>query len=204
MESLGLGRPTLRQAARLLEQQQLVVVRRGIRGGIFGRRPNAEGVTANAAVFLRSQRTTFGDLLNAEVVLGPACAQLAASNPSDDERRSLTTHYAEADGPMGVRQFMQTATGFQREVARRSKSPVLYLFVSVLMDLAVQSGGVAHVYEDPDRRAETVRRHERIAEAIRDGDARLAASRMKSHLESIIATCSQRTLAQTLGPRNGL
>jgi DNA-binding FadR family transcriptional regulator len=97
---------------------------------------------------------------------------------------------------------MQMATGFQREVARRSKTPVLYLYVSVLMDLALQSGGVSHVYEDAERRAETVRRHERIAEAIREGDAKLAASRMKSHLESIIASCSQRTLAQTLEPRN--
>src|SRR3546814_15584090 len=93
MEALGIGRPTLRQAARLLEQQQLLVVRRGVRGGLFGRRPTDEGVTANARVFLRAQHTTFAHLLAAELILGPACAGLAAKNPAEAARRGLLAFY---------------------------------------------------------------------------------------------------------------
>ena len=201
MELLGVGRPTLRQAARLLEQQQLLVVRRGINGGFFGHRPSVDGVTANASVFLRSQCSTIGQLLQAALLLGTESAALAAANDNAADRDSLMAYYGEwlqdgADIP--IRRFMELAPGFQREVARLSSSPVLYLFVSVLMDLATSAGGIARAYEDPERRRTTAERHMSIAEAISEGNPSLAAMRMQQHLESIIDWTDEHTLGQTL------
>jgi DNA-binding FadR family transcriptional regulator len=201
MEHLGVGRPTLRQASRLLEQQQLLIVRRGIRGGIFGRRPTAEGVTDAARVFLRSQRTTFREVLEAELVVGPACAAMAASSDDLEARQALARHYPDDGDSLGLRQFMDLSTQFQRQVSLLSGSAVMFLFVNVLMDLAAQAGGVADAYRDPARRAATVLRHTRIAEAIAAGDSSLAAKRMRSHLASIIEWCDDRSLALTLEPR---
>jgi GntR family transcriptional repressor for pyruvate dehydrogenase complex len=202
MELLGIGRPTLRQAARLLEQQQLLVVKRGINGGFFGRRPSAEGITANARVFLRSQQTSFADLLRAELILGPACAELAAVNPDETQRAALMSYYDpwESGDLIPLRTYMDLAPGFQREVARLSGSPTLFLFVSVLMDLAGHAGGIADVYDDPNRRRLTVERHREIAKAINAGRAAVAAKRMTHHLESIIEWCDERALSQTLEP----
>src|SRR5215475_11381751 len=62
IRTLGVSRPTLRQAARMLEQEELLVVRRGIGGGLFGRRPTAEAVSHIASVYLRAQGAAYDDL----------------------------------------------------------------------------------------------------------------------------------------------
>jgi GntR family transcriptional repressor for pyruvate dehydrogenase complex len=201
MSQLGVGRPTIRQAARLLEQQQLLEVRRGINGGLFGRRPSSEGVSANARVFLKSEHTTFRQLLQAELVLGPACATLAAANPNEEERHSLLHFWEEsaAEGAASARRFMELAPEFQRRVAQLSGSPALFLFVGVLMDLATPSVGIAEVYADTDRRKLTIDKHGRIAEAIAEGNGQRAASRMRQHLESIMAWADDRSLDEHMG-----
>ena len=201
IEQMGIGRPTLRQAARLLEQQQLLVVRRGIRGGLYGRRPNAQGVTSAAKIFLRSQHTTFRDVALAEMILGPEAARLAATNPDVAARRALTHHYDDVGVTPSLQTFRELSTLFQRRVAQLSGSPVLYLFVSVLMELAGQSGGVGESYVNPIRRAETVRHHNAVADAICEGKADLAAKRMRSHLREMIMQTNDGALEATLEPR---
>lgn len=205
MKVLGVGRPTIRQAARLLEQQQLVVVRRGINGGVFGRRPSGDGVTLAARVFLQSERTTFRQLLQAELVVGPAAAALAAEHADDEGRQGLLDFWSSAATPEGAtvsaRQFMELAPTFQREVARLSGSPVIFLFVGVLMDLAAPSAGIAEVYADPERRALTVERHTKVAQAIHGGQGSLAERRMTQHLAWILETVDPRSLDEPLGLR---
>lgn len=44
VERYGVSRPTLRQAASLVAQEQLVHVRRGVGGGYFTRRPDSHSV----------------------------------------------------------------------------------------------------------------------------------------------------------------
>jgi DNA-binding FadR family transcriptional regulator len=51
---LGTSRATLRQAARLLEREGLLRVRRGIRGGYFAARPGFNAVEYAVAVYLES------------------------------------------------------------------------------------------------------------------------------------------------------
>ncbi|HMG44200.1 MAG TPA: FCD domain-containing protein [Acidimicrobiales bacterium] len=204
MKILGVGRPTIRQAARLLEQQQLVVVRRGINGGIFGRRPSGAGVTAAARVFLQSEQTTFRQLLQAELVVGPAAAALAAEHADVEGRQGLLTFWSSTTAKgaaVSARQFMELAPTFQREVARLSGSPVVFLFVGVLMDLAAPSAGIADVYGDPERRALTIERHTKIAQAIHGGQGSLAERRMSQHLKWILETVDPRSLDEPLGLR---
>jgi len=47
--------PTLRQAAGLIIQEQLLLARRGVGGGFFVRRPDADVVTHIASQYLRSR-----------------------------------------------------------------------------------------------------------------------------------------------------
>src|ERR1700683_4326848 len=54
----GVSQPTLRQTARLLEQEQLLSVRRGQGGGYYVRRPIISVVARAAASYLRAQHVT--------------------------------------------------------------------------------------------------------------------------------------------------
>ncbi|GGN62222.1 hypothetical protein GCM10011349_45700 [Novosphingobium indicum] len=51
---LGCSRSTVRQVARLLEREGLLKVRRGINGGYFSARPNAETIEATVSAYLET------------------------------------------------------------------------------------------------------------------------------------------------------
>jgi DNA-binding FadR family transcriptional regulator len=199
MGQLGIGRPTIRQAARLLEQQQLLTVRRGPNGGLFARRPTCEGVTAAARVVLQSQDTTFRQLLEVELVLSPVCAARAAANPDQGACQSLVDHYDGAGvEDLSTGRFMELARGFQRRVAELSRSPVLFLYMNVLMDLAAPSRTIDRIFADENHRRAALEGHRRIAAAIVGGDGSTAARRMQAHVEGMLKHLDDLSLDQPL------
>jgi GntR family transcriptional regulator, transcriptional repressor for pyruvate dehydrogenase complex len=204
LDMLGVSRPTLRQAARLLEQEQLLVVRRGVGGGLFGTRPTSEGVSSVASVFLRAQRTTFRDLLEAETIIGPACAELAARNPSSSERSRVRDFYGNRFefAPRGheLEGMFSAAQDFQRLLSQVAHNPTLAMFVDVLMGLAANADGVQRAYESRDRRQVTLERHQEVADLVWNRDGELAAERMRKHLDETRRWMSKATLNQTLDP----
>ena len=54
---LDVGITTVQQAARVLEHEGILAVRRGPGGGYFGRRPDAEALERSLATYLRVRRT---------------------------------------------------------------------------------------------------------------------------------------------------
>jgi GntR family transcriptional repressor for pyruvate dehydrogenase complex len=202
LEQLGVSRPTLRQASRILEQEQLLSVRRGIRGGLYGRRPTAHAVTQIAAVFLRSQNTTYEDLISAEHILGPACARLAAE-ADEPARRAVRDFYANTLGDtkpeeVSLDAFLPASGDFQRQLARASKSPTLQLFVNVLMDLARPANRIAAIYSNAERRTITIERHNEVANAVYAQQGAKAAQLMERHLRDILAWTDDATRGQPL------
>jgi DNA-binding FadR family transcriptional regulator len=203
---LGVSRPTLRQAARMLEQEQLLVVRRGIGGGLFGRRPTAEAVSHTVSVYLRSQGATYRDLISTQLLLGTECARLAAENPSQEARQALRDFYKERVkdlARLSAADFVRHTVDFQRSVAELTGSPALRLFVDVLMDLSQGSEMIQRIYTDPERQRQTLSRHESVADAIAAGQARLAAQRMRKHLETTLNQVDETTRSERLSPLHG-
>jgi GntR family transcriptional regulator, transcriptional repressor for pyruvate dehydrogenase complex len=200
---LGVSRPTLRQAARMLEQEQLLVVRRGIGGGLFGRRPTAEAVSHTASVYLRSQGATYRDLISTQLLLGTECARLAAENPNLEARLALRDFYKERVRDrehLSAADFVLHTVNFQRRVAELADSPALRLFVDVLMDLSQGSEMIQRIYTDPERQLQTLSRHEGVADAIAAGHSRLAAQRMRKHLEITLNQVDETTRSERLSP----
>ena len=60
---LGVSRPTLRQAAKIVENDRLISVRRGIRGGVYAARPDAQDAIRTLARYLRLRGATLADIL---------------------------------------------------------------------------------------------------------------------------------------------
>jgi GntR family transcriptional repressor for pyruvate dehydrogenase complex len=186
---LGVSRPTFRQALRILEQEQLVTVRRGVGGGLFAKRPTEDGVAQTASVFLRSEGTSYGDLIQTLSLLSSHCARLAAEHSDQAERGRLGSYYTEALGELDPTtiagtDFVRLAGGWFRELALLARSSTLHLFVSVLIELARPAAG-SQLYT-PQRVMETIDRHTGVAEAIKRGSPALAARRLTEHFELIV------------------
>jgi GntR family transcriptional repressor for pyruvate dehydrogenase complex len=78
VKRLGVSRPTLRQAFRILETEHLITVQRGARGGTTVLRPSVKLASRYLSDLLRYRVTTLDDVLAARLMIEPAAvAQLA-------------------------------------------------------------------------------------------------------------------------------
>jgi DNA-binding FadR family transcriptional regulator len=191
IEQFGVSRPTLRQATRVLQQEQLVTTRRGIKGGLFGRRPAEDAVSHMASVFLRSDGATYFELISTNQVLGIACAERAARNPDEARRRSLLEHLlevapAETRAAIPLPDFQRITRDCNRRIADVAGNRALRLFAYVLMDLADLAPVLDQVYADLERRLYTFEQHEAIATTIGDGDPTAARDLVRRHTDRLL------------------
>lgn len=91
--SFGVGIVTVQQAARVLEHEGLLAVRRGPGGGYFGRRPDPAALERSLAAYLRVRRTDDYEPLemmtHLDCELIPAAARMATP-PLLKELRNLS------------------------------------------------------------------------------------------------------------------
>lgn len=205
--SLGVSRSTLRQALRVLEEEQLVIVRRGIGGGLFARRPTDDGVAHMVSIVLRAEGTTYRDLNHALSFLTTMCARLAAESSDEVQRKRLVTYYDERtiDRPlteMSGQAVVDLLSGFFVEMARLASSPTLSLFVNVLSELSRLPSGETSI--DPDRIGQMVRGHIAIAGAIADGDAPAAERLLAEHFRHLLTWAQQTQQMEALYPHDRL
>jgi GntR family transcriptional regulator, transcriptional repressor for pyruvate dehydrogenase complex len=90
MEQYGVSRPTLREAFRILEAENLISVRRGSRGGARVNAPDASAAARYVGLLLQIQGATINDVYEARMISDPPCARLFALNRTEDDLRKLT------------------------------------------------------------------------------------------------------------------
>ena len=109
MEEFDVSRPTLREALRILEMEQLLSVKRGSHRGSIVRIPDTSVTLRSLTMMLHLRGATFRDIYAARTIFEPPAARLAAEVATDeqidrlrqivdDERQALTT--ADTDYPV--------------------------------------------------------------------------------------------------------
>lgn len=194
MQRLGVSRPILRQASRMLEHEQLLDVRRGVHGGFYGRRPTFDVVTHTASLFLRSQGATYADLMRSQILISSGCARQAAELDDVNERRKAATwyddHLPHGTAEVTGRTFFPICAGFHRLLATLTGNISLRLFVDVLLELARPVA--LDSFLDRTFISKTAEDHARVGQAILAGNPDLAAELMRVHLEVAVAWADER------------
>ena len=80
---LGVGIVTVQQAARILEHEGLLEVRRGPGGGYYGQRPDEAALERSLAAYLRMHPSSYGEMLDITTLLFRELVAAAAA--CDDE-----------------------------------------------------------------------------------------------------------------------
>jgi DNA-binding FadR family transcriptional regulator len=173
------SRPTLRQAAALVVQEQLLQVRRGVGGGYIARRPTSRAVAHMAAIFLRTRETSLDELSRSMTPIRAELARLAASN-LDDASRQAFQDFLQRDAEVnvegaGFRAFTKSEREFGQVLGAASRNQVLALFLDILYDLAANIPPEHDIFLGRPERVKAYReRRARLVEAILDGDPNVA------------------------------
>ena len=135
VQMLGIGRVTLKQVARLLEHENLLVVRRGINGGYYGARPNTETVERAVATYLQLRGSHFENTLDAGPMLAAEIGRLAALSHKDESVRAEIKALIEKfdatpslDEPAGIFELEQN---FSELLYKLAESPFVELMSRV-------------------------------------------------------------------------
>lgn len=175
----GVSRPTLRQAAALVAQEQLLQVRRGVGGGYIARRPTGRAVAHMAAIFLTTRETSLDEISRSMAPIRAELARLAATNIDDASRAAFRNFLKqEGDAPGdggGFRAFARSEREFGQLLGAASHNNVLALFLDILFDLAANIPPEHDIFlGHPDRVQAYRERRTRLIEAILDGDPNVA------------------------------
>ncbi|HEY1517965.1 MAG TPA: FadR/GntR family transcriptional regulator [Solirubrobacteraceae bacterium] len=173
---LGVSRATVREGLRLLSADGLIAVKRGPRGGIEVRHPNAAHISRSLATTVTLEGVSLDELFDFRLVIEPAAARTAAKRPkTEEEARLLLDAAKEPDAAVTER------VDFHVLVAELSGNKLLHIVLAALHDVLeihVESESLT-----PEDVRQTGRAHERIARAIVDGDAERAEAAMRRHLQ---------------------
>uniref|UniRef100_A0AAU2AAM6 FCD domain-containing protein n=1 Tax=Streptomyces sp. NBC_00093 TaxID=2975649 RepID=A0AAU2AAM6_9ACTN len=184
----GISRAVLREAVRLLEYHQVARMRRGPGGGLVVTEPEPQASIDTMALFLEYQGVTADDLriVRNAIELGiiaRVTARHAAGDTEVVERLTKAVRWA-TEGPADD---LRKADLFHSELAALADNPVLSLFLAIITELFRRHASGHDRPLPGDTAADEVQHvHQRILDAIVQGDAGVARHRMGRHLDALI------------------
>jgi GntR family transcriptional repressor for pyruvate dehydrogenase complex len=210
LAEFGVSPPALREAIHILETDGLISVRRGNVGGAVVHPPSAERTAHMISMVLQTRSATPADVSGALMHLEPICAGMCAAR---EDRMSEVVPYLEAEIQTQTEQFdnlsryVPNARRFHEAIVSRcGNEPMILLIGSLELiwsahESSVWSAETADPMEYKTMRA-ALRDHQRLLDAIRDGNESRAVRLAQDHLSvarrNTLAVGADRTIEAKL------
>lgn len=181
LESIGVGRTSLREALRLLESRGVITIRSGPGGGPSVRRPRPSDLSEALTLILQFEKASMSDILHAREALEPVLTALAMERADDEVLERLQESVDRIMADLSNHDlFLEQNRVFHATIAEASGSVALRIFLETLKSIA--DGAAVGVEYDARRRRAVAEAHQRIIDAMRDGDTLRAVQAMQAHI----------------------
>ncbi len=181
LQSLNVGRASLREALRQLETSGVLTIRTGRVGGPVVRRPRMDDLSSALTLLLQFEKASLHDVLNAREALEPMLSRLAAERINIEQLEVLRESIsAILDNPSDYSVFRKNNQMFHGIIAEASGNIALEAFANTLK--SINDGAIIGVKYSSGRCKATAEYHERILRALESGDAEEAERSMREHL----------------------
>lgn len=175
-ESLGVGRSSLREGIKQLQEDGYITVRRGKHGGNFVSalsRPLAEWRRA-----MREQAEELEDITTMRLVVESQAASLAASRRTEEDLKAMESAILQEGEAVSLSEYRFADSLFHEAVAKAAGSRRLGIAIS-----QVRSEFFADMLAFPEQIEEDQRQHIAIYKAIKDQDSIESGNAMRRHIE---------------------
>lgn len=197
MDSLGISRPTLREAFRILEAEGLISVVRGSRTGAKVNKPSADLVSRYAGYVLESQGTTIADLYQARLAIEPSVVRWLATDKGGGALVKLRNLLAEMDALLDAdrhEDFIDKVEVFHQSLVAATGLKTITFMSRMLNNLA---GKHQRDFQKRHRRNKESRQkshraglksYQKVVDLIAAGDVEGAVAHWRLHLTNANAT----------------
>jgi GntR family transcriptional repressor for pyruvate dehydrogenase complex len=185
MELIGVGRPAVREALFILQQQGLVEITSGARAMVTSPTPK---VLTDQLAGLVSRMASTGQgqehMEQARVLFEAGVAWQAAAHASDEDiKRLKKTVEANAAALGNTAEFVRTDVAFHYELTAITRNPIFLAVNDILVEWLIDQRTTTIHMPDADRYS--VRDHTAIYEAVAARDPIRAFREMTTHLRLI-------------------
>ena len=197
IEEFGISRPTMREAFRILETEQLISVSRGSRGGARVHMPEVDVVARYAGLYLQARSTTVRDVHDARLLVEPPAARLLAARRPRRIIEELREHISDIESQIDdAKAYSHHAAEFHLKVIEGSGNETLTLLGHVMHEVweAHLLNVVGRGY-DVETAKLGVRSERKLVDLVEAGDADGAERHLTSHLKR-----SARIVFKTISP----
>lgn len=190
LQRLGVSRPTLRQAAKMVEADRLIAIRRGQGGGFFATRPTASDAIRAPARYLAMNGARLEDIVQALRAVSEEAAACAAQS-TDMMLRGQLHRLAERleridPAAQTLADWIRQETELTRLIVRLSANPVIELFMEISYSFGHWERG-RRLYRTAGERSLALRSARALVQAILDGDADVARLMARRRSEMVAA-----------------
>lgn len=198
MERLGVSRPTLREAIRVLEMESLLRMRRGSRGGALVTAPDPQVAARAVGVLLQLRGVSLRDIHEARTMIEPMAARQIAE--SKNPRQVLETLHKRNEAARAcVRDFAEfprCSWSFHKGLVEGTRNQTLTILLQTIADIIELQ--VARRYSRPMHPGEveehvrqnrrSVCANEKLLKLLESQDADGAEAYWTKHLRAIGTT----------------
>lgn len=169
----GVSRPTLRQAAKIVENDKLVSVRRGIKGGFYAARPDAGDAIRTLARYLRMKGGTLSDILVVSRLVSEEAAARACSCADETLLCRLEGFLAGVDSNDTPGAMIKAESELVEIISRMSGNPAIELVMAIGFSFGREEREIG-LYREPEHRQTGRLLHRKLCLAILDRDEEIA------------------------------
>lgn len=187
VQQFGVARATLRQAARLLEREGVLHVRRGVNGGYFAARPNPQTIEGALRGYLDTQRVNLEEnFLLAYLLWCEAITQAVRQGVED--RKAVAEHFRRRlksiTGDAMIVEPVAFEGEYRRAIFALARLPYLGLFFELNRSVSWRyrdppSWGDGAAVSDPEFTRRWMDAREKELSAIEAGDESMALAAAK-------------------------
>ena len=202
MATLGISRPTLREAFRILEAESLISVVRGSRSGARVHQPSTELVSRYAGYVLESQGTTIADLYAARLAIEPTVVRwLATSKGQTPGMARVKDILAELEDMLQTdrhAEFVDNIAVFHQALVEATGNNTLSFMNRMLLNLARnhQNDYQRRHPRSNEEKYKSLRpgfkSYVKLVKMIEEGDVEGAVAHWRLHLRNANETWAQR------------
>jgi DNA-binding FadR family transcriptional regulator len=197
MTSFGVSRPTLREAFRILEAENLISVVRGSRSGARVHQPRVELVSRYAGYALQAQHTTVADIYEARLAIEPHIVRRLATQAPTGAVQRLRDEVERLKRLVQDERYVDFIAGtanFHRLVVEVGGNVTLNFLNQLLLDLVARHQ-VSFFRRHPTtkeaqlkRYSAAIRSYEKLIDLIEAKDADAAVAHWQLHLHNANST----------------